>query len=323
MLYLKWNKAVKYDVKTVACPVKAVNWGTLCDNMVRTCAVSTWLSVDLTWYSIWAQFQQQLLVNIQNFLYGVKFRTWPGSRQFWKLSMVGFLQGQKTSGKKLWNIGGNEVGMGWVHCGVVAAMRLWSISNECNSSCPLSLPETVVWCLVGASRAWHGCWCHGTAMVPPVTSSIGGQQVSWDLTTQWKWTHIFFGNKSVPLIPESIYVVDCYDQHIIRQTKYFDWLGQPLVSVEFAFWLVDLCFGGWGHLMTMEGRMEAKSHGFPWLLPWLQSPLANFQIWSHFLRLACADARSAYWHRQGAFLEIRFSNNVKVSFQQTPYTFSL
>jgi hypothetical protein len=38
--------------------------------------------------------------------------------------MVGFLQGQKTSGKKLWNIGGNEVGMGWVHCGVVAAMRL-------------------------------------------------------------------------------------------------------------------------------------------------------------------------------------------------------
>ena len=142
--------------------------------------------------------------------------------------MVGFLQGQKTSGKKLWNIGGNEVGMGWVHCGVVATMRLWSISNECNSSCPLSLPETVVWCLVGASRAWHGCWCHGTAMVPPVTSSIGGQQVSWDLTTQWKWTHIFFGNKSVPLIPESIYVVDCYDQHIIRQTKYFDWLGQPL-----------------------------------------------------------------------------------------------
>ena len=74
------------------------------------------------------------------------------------------------------------------------------------------------------------------------------------------------------------------------------WASVELASV----WLVDLCFGGCGHLMTVEGRMEAKSHGFPWLI---QLPLAHFQIWSHFLRLACADI----------WLQMHWSSNVKAS----------
>ena len=100
------------------------------------------------------------------------------------------------------------------------------------------------------------------------------------------------------------------------------WVGLWTL-VEQAIWLVDLCFGGWGHLMTVEGRMEAKSHGFPWLLLWLQSPLANFQIWSHFLRLACADTRSALAQARRFSWDTLEQQCQSQFCQQTLYTFIL
>ena len=173
-------------------------------------------------------------------------------------------------------------------------MRPRSILHKCTGSCPLSLHWTVACCVWWLLAPVESDMAAG-AMGPPCRGAPCLWRHPFEAskcheTSPSGLTSLLETKVSCTLNPYSSPCFNCKYEHTDWHVQIL-WLDVGWVgfwaSVELAsVWLVDLCFGGWGHLMTVEGRMEAKSHGFPWLS---QLPLAHFQIWSHFLRLACAD----------------------------------